>query len=49
MLQFIDMPINTALIDGITESVNSFMRTLISRGALIDGKCWFDEVCRRSV
>jgi len=42
MLQFIDRPINTALVDGISESVNSFMRTLISKGALIDGKCWFD-------
>lgn len=42
MLQFIDMPINNALIDAITESVNSFIRTLISRGALIDGKCSYD-------
>lgn len=42
MLQFIDYPINDALIDAITESVNAFIRTLISRGALIDGKCWYD-------
>jgi len=42
MLQFIDMPINNALIDSIAESVNSFMRTLIGRGALVDGKCLFD-------
>lgn len=42
MLQFIDMPINNALIDAIKESVNAFIRTLISRGALIDGKCSYD-------
>lgn len=42
MLQFIDSPINNALIDAITESVNAFIRTLISRGALIDGKCFYD-------
>lgn len=42
MLQFIDMPINSALIDAIKESVNAFIRTLISRGALIDGKCGYD-------
>lgn len=42
-LQFIDKPINNALIDAIKESVNSFIRTLIGRGALIDGKCTFDR------
>lgn len=42
MLQFIDFPINNALIDSIVESVNAFIRTLIMRGALIDGKCWYD-------
>lgn len=42
MLQFIDYPINDALIDAITESVNSFIRTLIVRGALIDGSCSYD-------
>lgn len=39
MLQFIDYPINQALIDAIRESVNAFIRTLVGRGALIDGKC----------
>ncbi len=43
MLQFIDQPINDALIDAICESVNMFIRTLIARGALIDGKCSFDK------
>ncbi len=42
MLQFIDRPINQALIDAIRESVNGFIRTLIMRGALIDGQCLFD-------
>lgn len=43
MLQFIDQPISDALIDAITESVNMFMRTLIMRGALIDGRCSWDK------
>lgn len=42
MLQFIDQPINNALIDSIKETVNAFMRTLISRGALVDGNCTYD-------
>lgn len=37
-----DIKINQALIDAITESVNAFIRTLIARGALIDGRCWYD-------
>lgn len=42
MLQFIDFPINEALLDAVTESVNSFLRTLIVRGAIIDGECKYD-------
>ena len=41
-LQFIDQPITQGLIDAVTESVNGFLRTLIGRGALDDGKCWYD-------
>lgn len=41
MLQFLDRPINQALIDSIIESVNSFIRTLIAREALIDGRCYW--------
>jgi uncharacterized protein len=41
-LQFIDEPINQALIDAIRDSVNAFIRTLIQRGALIDGECTYD-------
>lgn len=43
MLQFIDKPINQAVIDSIRESVNAFIRTLIGRGALIDGKCIYNK------
>jgi len=43
MMQFLDAPITDALIDAITESVNMFLRTLIMRGALIDGKCSWDK------
>lgn len=42
MLQFIDYPIDNGLIDSISESVNAFIRTLIGRGALIDGKCFYN-------
>lgn len=42
MLQFMDYPLNQALIDSIRESVNAFIRTLIARGALIDGSCTYD-------
>lgn len=37
MLQFIDLPINDALIDAIKETANGFIRVLIGRGALIQG------------
>ena len=43
MLQFMDYPIDNGLIDAITESVNAFIRTLIGRGALIDGRCKFNR------
>lgn len=43
MLQFLDQPINQALIDAIRESVNSFMRSLIARGGIIEGECKFDR------
>jgi phage tail sheath protein FI len=42
MLQFIDKPADQAWIDSVVESVNLFLRTLVSRGSLIDGLCWFD-------
>lgn len=42
-MQFIGRPINKGLIDSIRESVNSFMRLLVRRGALIDGECLFRD------
>lgn len=42
MLQFIDRPINNALIDAIVESVRGFQRKLIGDGAILDGTCWYD-------
>lgn len=42
MLQFLDFPITPALIDSIVESVNAFIRSLIARGGLIDGRCVYD-------
>ncbi len=37
MLQFLDLPINDALIDSVLESCNGFIRVLIGRGALTIG------------
>jgi uncharacterized protein len=37
MLQFLDQPISNSLITTILASVNSFLRTLIGRGALVAG------------
>lgn len=39
-LQFLDRPI-TVVVDGVLAMVNAFIRTLIGRGALVDGKCYF--------
>lgn len=42
MLQFIDQPISNGLITAILASVNSFIRTLIQRGALVGGAASYD-------
>jgi phage tail sheath protein FI len=42
MLPFIDKPITNAIIASIKETVNSYMRSLVQRGALISGDCTFD-------
>lgn len=42
MLQFIDQPINNALITAILASVNAFIRTLIQRGALVAGSASYN-------
>lgn len=45
MLDFIDKPITSGLIDAIRETANSFIRTLISRGGLVVGsQCTFDPL-----
>lgn len=41
-LQYIDMPLNQALIDALVESVNGYGRKLIGDGALLGFKAWFD-------
>ena len=41
-LQFIDQPITQGWIDSVRESVNSFLRTLQGRGAIIDGICKYN-------
>jgi phage tail sheath protein FI len=43
MLPYIDQPINRATIDAVKETVNALIRTLVGRGALIEGSsCTFD-------
>jgi phage tail sheath protein FI len=39
----LDKPFSYALLDGITEDVNAYLRLLRSRGALIGGECWIDK------
>jgi len=41
--EFNDYPIDQSLIDSIKASVNAFIRTLIGRGALVDGECVYDD------
>jgi hypothetical protein len=42
MLQFLDQPISNGLISAILASVNAFLRTLIQRGALVDGSASYN-------
>lgn len=41
-IQFVDKPINGALIDAIRDTIDSFLRSLIQRGALVDGTVSFN-------
>lgn len=43
MLAYADRPLTPATIDAVKETVNSFLRTLVGRGAIIDGECKFDR------
>ncbi|BAQ65522.1 phage tail sheath subtilisin-like domain-containing protein [Geminocystis sp. NIES-3709] len=36
-MQYVDYPINDALIDAILDSINAYFRTLINQGGLLDG------------
>ncbi|TAD90961.1 MAG: phage tail sheath family protein [Alphaproteobacteria bacterium] len=42
LLPFLDRPLTPAIIDDVLHTVNSFVRKLISDGALIDGRYSFD-------
>ncbi len=42
--QYMDMPLNQALIDSLVESINGFGRKAIGDGALLGFRCWFDPV-----
>lgn len=42
MAPYIDRPINKALIDHIKETANAYLRTLITKGAMIDALAFFD-------
>jgi len=41
-LDFIDQPITQGWIDSVRETVNSFLRTLQGRGAILDGVCKYN-------
>lgn len=40
--QFTDRPVDDALISTIVETGNGFIASLITRGAILDGRCWYD-------
>lgn len=39
----VDRLINRNFIESVSEGVNSYLRTLKQKGAIIDGRCWPDE------
>lgn len=41
-LQFMDMGINNAYIDQVKNSVSEYINTLVGRGALVAGDCWYN-------
>jgi phage tail sheath protein FI len=42
MLNYLDGPINNALIDAVRGAVNALIRSFVQSGALIDGECTYD-------
>jgi hypothetical protein len=44
-MQYVDYPINDALIDAILDSINAYVRSLINQGGLLDGsRVYYDPV-----
>lgn len=44
-MQYVDYPINDALIDAILDSVNAYFRSLINQGGLLDGsRVYYDPI-----
>ena len=41
-IRYSDMVGSAAMITSVIEDVSTFLRTLVQRGAIIDGKIWFD-------
>ena len=39
----IDRPVNRQLCEAIKDSVNSYLRTLTTLGAILGGECWYDR------
>lgn len=42
-LEFVDRPICKATLDAVVDTVNAYLRTLVSQGAILGGECWVDE------
>lgn len=42
-LKYVDRPLLPALVDQILDDANAFIRALIGRGAIVDGKAFFDK------
>lgn len=43
MLPFVDRPLSKALIQDVLESINQYLRSLRSQGAIIEGNAWIDD------
>jgi len=42
-LEYVDRPITKATLDAVVDTVNDYLRTLCSQGAILGGECWIDE------
>lgn len=42
-LEYVDRPISKATLDAVVDTVNDYLRTLCSQGAILGGECWIDE------